>query len=172
MTCHVLSTLHFCHMRHYSSLPILLGALFLFSCGGPEPISLVGYPAKSFSGKNLLHESLISLDSTEAYTMTVQIDRGQTMKIVLTNLSETRPKNSADSLADFWTARIDLNTGWYVLDYDYEEHSQTFYSEGPETPHMNFDFSGCGKMSVDIYENANNNLTTSKTVSWESFCDN
>lgn len=146
--------------------------LFLSACGGPEPINIVNYPARAFSGKNLLHESVETLDSTETYSMIVQIDRGQRVKIVLNNISEKLPANERDTLADFWMPRKDLNTGWYFEPYDYQNHTQTFFAEGPSTPHLTIEFVGCGEMMIDVYEAGNNVLSSSKMVSWKSFCDN
>ena len=139
-------------MRSSILTPFIVGVLILVGCGGPEPINIVTYPAKTFSGKNILHESVSELDSTETYSMNLQIDRGQTVKVIISNLSEKRPTGALDSLADFWKPALSLNTGWYILDYNYKEQNQIFYCEGPAAPHVTIDFFGCGKMSVDIYE--------------------
>ncbi|MGB0429880.1 MAG: hypothetical protein ACPGLV_05365 [Bacteroidia bacterium] len=153
---------------------MLLGAsiFMLNACGGEDLIFFVNIPKSGFSGKNIIHEELSNLDSTEDYSLIVQLDRDMTYKVVFNNLSEKLPVNTKDSLASVWNVvSANQNTGWFVFDYDYNEQSQTFIAEGPVSAHMSLKFTGCGKMRVDIYETGNKKLTESKTVSWESFCD-
>ena len=134
--------------------------------------SFVSYPKNGFSGSNLLHDDIKNLDSTKHYSLIAQVERGLVFKVVLINKSDTLPTSISDPDGHRWVAREDLNTGWFFEDYDINTHSQTFYSEGPETPHVRLGFVGCGKMEVEVYENGGNKLTSSKNVSWESFCNN
>lgn len=151
----------------------ILGLLLLYGCGGPsDSIGLISYPRNSFSGRNILHESLSELVSTKNYSMIAQIERGQIFRVVLTNESDSLPTRMNDLNAYRWLVDESLNTGWFIEDYDISTHSQTFYAEGPSSPHLRIDFLGCGRMLVEIYEIDGGNVTTTKTIDWSSFCDN
>lgn len=164
--------MHFCWMRIIVSFSIAV-VLLLCGCGGPnDSIGLVGYPKNSFSGRNILHESVSELDSTKTYSMIVQIERGQVLKVILKNESDSLPQTKEDLKSYRWWAEADLNTGWYIEDYDITTHSQTFYAEGPASPHLTLDFLGCGLMTVEVYETEVQGLTSTKTVDWTGFCDN
>lgn len=104
--------------------------------------------------------------------MIAQIERGQIFRVVLTNESDSLPSRMNDLNAYRWLVDESLNTGWFIEDYDISTHSQTFYAEGPSSPHLRIDFLGCGRMLVEIYEIDGGNVTTTKTIDWSSFCDN
>lgn len=112
------------------------------------------------------------LDSTRDYSMIVQIERGQIFRVVLTNESDSLPSSINDLNSYRWLADERLNTGWFIEEYDIETHTQTFYAEGPSSPHLRIDFIGCGRMLVEIYEFDGAEASNSKTLDWTSFCDN
>jgi hypothetical protein len=128
-------------------------------------------PKTGLSGTNVLHEDIIELDSTKEYSMIVQLDRDMRYKVVLKNTSRVKPLNDQDSIASYWTINdANQNTGWFIKEYDYNTHSQTFEAEGPVSAHLALNFLGCGTMQVEIYETGNNKITSSKNVTWEGFC--
>lgn len=158
-------------MKTYFGFLILAVLMLLSACGGEDLIFFVNVPKTGFSGTNVLHEEIIELDSTKDYSMMVQLDRDMRYKVVLKNTSSNKPINGKDSTASYWKEiSANQNTGWYVMEYDFGTHSQTFIAEGPVAAHLALEFLGCGTMDVEIFEAGNNRLTSSKKVTWEGFC--
>ncbi|MBI1183357.1 hypothetical protein GC194_03745 [bacterium] len=156
-------------LLHSLCLSLLCG--YVVSCGSPDPMLTAQYPKNGFSGDNILYEGLSVLDSTHTYSMIAELDRGMLLKVVLTNTSAVLPRYANDTIGSYWTYNELRNTGWFVMDYDFATQSQIFYAEGPATPHIELDFEGCGTMTVDVYENGSKKVASSKSVSWETFCN-
>ena len=155
-----------------SSKIVFIGLFgLLSSCGDDSALTTIKYQLKSFSGFNLLHEKIVDLDTSQNYALAVALDKGLTVKVILKNTSTVLPANAEDSMANSWEISEFRNSGWFILDYDYQSQSQTFYAEGPSNPHVAIEFTGCGSFDVEIYEGGKKDLTSTKQLSWEHFCN-
>jgi hypothetical protein len=149
---------------------LCMWACVLSACGDNDPLTLVATPKSGFSGMNILHEEVGKLDSNLRYAMIVQLDQGISYRVILRNTSEVKPLAPGDTAASFWTSEPMRNTGWYSDGYDFDEHQQEYHAQGAGTFHIGLDFQGCGTAAVDIYETGGKKLSSSKPISWESFC--
>lgn len=153
---------------------IVLITLFLASgCGSSSDDISVVFPKKGLSGFNLIEITYSQLDTALEYGLSANVLSGMPIKVVLSNLSDSLPKNSLTvGKASFWKVNELSHEGWYITEYDFEKHEQVFHIDAPKTAHAKIEFFGCGSAQLRVYENGKEMVEKSKEFNWKGRCPN
>ncbi len=139
-------------------LIIAFGCLLIFSCKKEDRKKVAWYPPISFNGTNILalKDSSI-LNASTIYSIAANLEKDQTLKVVLTNLSEYTHVVWQTSNLENWIASLIEPQG----------KSQSFTSSTHGDLDMKIEFTFQAPIRIDIYEDADT-ITSSKIIFWQN----
>lgn len=163
-------------MKHINNLKFIAITLVVIfwgaGCGSSTEVTVV-FPKKGLSGTNLVELTNSELDTISDYGISANVLTSFPIKVALTNLSDSLPKNElTEGNGSFWKVNLLSNVGWYISDYDFETHTQVFEVDAPVVAHALIEFYGCGTAELTVFENNKELIDKRKTFSWNGKCPN